>query len=258
MPSDSLIRLGLKIGLCGIRWFESMRQTGLIFAFAMLGTCGSALADRADAIIGNTPIVLPDTAVLLKHSEESVSRLAKRPLTSGRRLLVVWLDSRERIRSDHYFPDRGRYAVSYTIAALESRDATPGDFAQVKRAVREDLAKVRAGGEGRMPESLAELRQQLREKGIDHDRGISFAPAIVKPLADSENQLSYLILVPTKFTEQNGRIGEAWLLLCSSQLLVRRKVVGVDVFSLYSDHSDSAWVAKECNELVQSVLSANK
>jgi len=235
-----------------------MKRTSLLFTLALLA-CDPAFADQADAaVIGSTPIAFPDTVDLVKSSDEAVLRFVRPTLKSGRRLLAVWIDRQERVRKDPYFPDRGRYAVSYTLAALELRDATSSNFAQVKRAVREDIAKLHAGAEGRMPESLAELRQQLREKGIDPDRGISFSAAVVKPLSDTENQLSHLILVPTRFTVQGSQDRQAWLLLCSNQLLVRRKVVTVEVFGLYLDHSDSAWVTKECNELAQSVLSANR
>jgi len=111
---------------------------------------------------------------------------------------------------------------------------------------------------GYKPKDNAEdHREALRAKGIDPDSGISLGPAAIQVLRESENQFSHLILVPAKFTQQTGHVSQAWLLLCTNALLIRGKVVTINVFSLFSDATDRVWVTKECNELVQTVFLAN-
>jgi hypothetical protein len=217
-------------------------------------------ANNRDALVGSTPIVLPDTANLTKRSDESVLRFVKSTLTSGKRLVAVWTDRKQRIRQDRYYPDRHRYAVLYTLTALESLEATSDHFAYAKGIVRDDMAQLQAKSiaGAKLPESLSKLRADLRASGIDPDSGASLAPAAIALLSESDNRLSHLILQSATFSAEGGQVGQAWLVFCHNALLIRRKIVTVNVFSLFYDATDRAWVVQECNQLAQSLLSANE
>lgn len=236
-----------------------MKQVhGLLVALALASaSLHPTAAESADAVIGETPMALSDGSSLAKSSDESVLRFARKTLTPEKRLLVVWTDRGQGAPQEPYYPVRHRYAVAYTMSALESRDATPGNFAQVKRAIREDVADLQAGSGGNMPESLTELRADLRARGIDPDSGISVGPAAIQLLSENELQLSHLILQPVAIPETNGQLGQGWLLACTNALLIRGKIVTVNVFSLFADSADREWVTSECGELVRSLQAAN-
>lgn len=208
--------------------------------------------------VGKASIALPGTAALTRSDSGPVREFAQNTLTPGKRLLAVWTDSQQSVTGGRYFPGHYRYAISYTMSALEHLNATTANFLQVKRAMRADFADVQRASRFEIPNSLEQLRANLRSQNIDPDNGIAPAgPAVVQLLADRDNQLSYLLLQPVRAATAGSGEAKKWLLLCSNALLIRGKVVQVNVLSEFTNAADRTWVAEECTNLTRAILSSN-
>jgi hypothetical protein len=204
-----------------------LRITAALFLAAL--AVSARAATGSPVAVGGTLIALPDTTALTRNGSDTVREFAQGTLTPGKHLLAVWVDSQQSISAGRYFPDHFRYAIAYTMSALEHHNATPADFLQVKRAMNADFADVERTSSFKIPDSLEELRANLRSRHIDPDSGIASAgPASIQLLTNSDKQLSYLLLQPIRTTQAGSGEVHKWLLLCSNALLIRGKVVGAD------------------------------
>lgn len=216
------------------------------------------LAPGTDALIGGKPFVLPDTPALAKSGNAAARGFAARLLTPGKRLLAVWTDAARPVQGDHYAPVRFRYAVAYTMVAVEQLEASADDFAYARMAVRDEIAGYTETAAVRLPDTLAELAGQLEARQQELGQVVrSRRPVAVELLQDDARRIGYLALQPAPLRDAPEGAAPRWLMGCMNTLLLQGKLVQVNVFSEFEDAADTRWLRAECSRLVGAVQSRN-
>lgn len=218
----------------------------------------AALPPGVDALIGGKPFTLPDTPALVKSSHPAARDFAARLLSPGKRLLAVWTDAGQSLQGDRYAPQRFRYAVAYTMVPVEQVEATASDFGYARLAVRDEIASFTETAAVRLPDTLAELAGQLTARQQDLGQVVqSRRPVAVELLQDDARRIGYLALQPAPQRDAPAGAPPRWLMGCMNTLLLKGKLVLVNVFSEFEDAADTKWLRSECARLVGSVQSRN-
>lgn len=211
-----------------------------------------------DAVIGGKPFVLPDTSALEKTDNGAARDFARRLLTPGKRLLAVWTDARQPAQGDRYVPVRYRYAVAYSMLAVETVDASAEDFGYARMAVRDELGNLTGTAALRLPETLEELGRQMASRQQDLQRVLQLRrPVAVELMQDDGRRISYLALQPAPPREAGAEGETRWLMGCMNTLLLKGKLLQVNVFSEFAAAADTEWLRQECTRLVGAVQSRN-
>lgn len=218
----------------------------------------AALPPGSDAVIGGRAFTLPDTPALQKSGSAGARDFATRLLTPGKRLLAVWTDAAHPARGERYAPVRFRYAVAYTMVPVEQLEASADDFGYARLAVRDEISALTETAAVRLPDTLAELAGQLEARQQDLGTAARAGrPVAVELLQDDARRIGYLALQAAPQRDAPEGAAPRWLMGCMNTLLLKGKLVQVNVFSEFEDAADTRWLRAECARLVGAVQSRN-
>ena len=225
--------------------------------FAVIILPVSAWAATDGIKIGDASISFPDSGALVRSRNNDVLHFAQTTMAPKKRLLAIWVDRSQPAVKSTYFPTHYRYADAYTMRGLEQLDASTANFSEVKDMVRGEINQAKGTTNILMPRDLDELQSKLRKMHIDPERGFSLGVISTTMIRNDSHALSNLVLGSIASNDSTSVVPKRWLLMCTNVLLIRKKIVTLNVFSEFTRPDDRKWVEVECKSLVGAMLSAN-
>ena len=223
------------------------------------------------ASIGDASIALPDVEEFTRSNEPSVLAFAQNGMTQDKRLLAVWISGDQKSGASSFFPENYRHAIAYDIRSLENARFGETEFLQAKKILSDEIKQWASMTAHKSPQEKQQLSDAIRSQGIDPDKEVlpigltSAAPikaidifggAFYQPLEDSEKKISFLLTQPILGT-QSAKKPLRRLLVCANRLLLKGKIVQLNVFAEYTRPTDVSWTVNTCAKLADKIVSSN-
>lgn len=149
-----------------------------------------------------------------------------------------------------------RFVVVKTARRWEQSAVERGEFQQMKTALKRSTknlnmlaALANSNAAGHEKELSKAIGAQMEQISIGKD-------VLVEPPVEEELAFSYLHALRSQVV--GGGQTRTWTtLICSNTLWLKKKLLFINVYSLYRDDKDLQWVKTTCRELVQGAVAGN-
>jgi hypothetical protein len=206
-----------------------------------------------DFIIGNKSIALPDVARLAANNSDDAISMARATLSSNKQLLKVWSPPLGD-KSGGALPTAFRYADAYVFSGADNESISYKDFERARQIVSRDISDLQTNETLPAPTDVPELDRKLRALRVDPG-AVSYK---AKLLAKNElkDRLTYILLTEAT-TDAIAPSKRVLSISCMNTLLLKDKIVTLNVYAQYNNEDDVAWLAASCSDLVTATMEAN-
>lgn len=226
-------------------------------AFALYGL--SASAEMFAARVGDAQIAIPVPAGFVEPSEQlpQLGKLAQTMTPPTNTLLSVFVPDSDVMRTKRgQAPLLNRYFLVQTMKSIETREVSMAEYTKFQASIRNRLQTVLDSSAARSQSLISSAAKQLGdEAGIQFTMKVGEAKALS---IDDERETALSQSVAMKYESQvDGTREDVQVVMSSTTILVKGKIIFVFAYSRYEAPTDLAWVRTQARTFVDQFVAAN-